>query len=47
VAQEVRRFRMAYFGRLMDDWPNRDCLEFARLLTKFTESVAGASADSG
>lgn len=37
-AREARNFRIAFFGRLMDNWPDRDCQEFARLLARFTET---------
>jgi len=36
----VRRFRMKFFGRLMAERPDRDCADFARLLTRFTEPMA-------
>ena len=36
----VRRFRMKFFARLTAEWPDRDCADFARLLTRFTETMA-------
>jgi DNA-binding MarR family transcriptional regulator len=37
LAATLRGFRTALFARVMADWSDRDCREFARLLTKFTE----------
>jgi hypothetical protein len=39
-AAMVRRFRMKFFARLMAEWPDSDCADFARLLTRFTEPMA-------
>lgn len=38
LLQTVRRFRMDFFSKLMATWSDRDCGEFARLLTSFTEA---------
>jgi DNA-binding MarR family transcriptional regulator len=38
-AREARNFRIAFFGRLVENWTDRDCQEFARLLSRFTEST--------
>ena len=40
-AGEAREFRTRFFARLMQDWPDRDCRDFARLLRKFTEARTG------
>lgn len=42
-AREARDFRIAHFGRLVDNWTDRDCREFSRLLSRFTESTSEAS----
>lgn len=39
LLQTVRRFRTDFFSKLMAGWSDRDCREFARLLTKFTEPL--------
>ena len=39
-ASEARDFRIAFFGRLVESWTDQDCGEFARLLTRFTESTS-------
>jgi len=31
------RFRRYFFSKKMANWPDHDCVEFARLFTKFTE----------
>jgi len=36
-AREARDFRITFFGRLVENWTDRDCREFARLLSRFTE----------
>ena len=36
-AAKARGFRTAFFARVVEDWADRDCAEFARLLSKFTE----------
>ena len=38
-AREARAFRTAFFSRLMENWPDRDCRDFARLLTRFTQPI--------
>jgi DNA-binding MarR family transcriptional regulator len=38
LADVARRYRTAFFARLLEDWPDKDCQEFARLITKFTTS---------
>ena len=39
LLQTVRRFRAQFFSKLMATWSDRDCREFARLLTRFTEAL--------
>jgi DNA-binding MarR family transcriptional regulator len=39
----VRRFRIAFFSRIVADWSDQDCVEFARLLTRFTDSLKDAA----
>jgi DNA-binding MarR family transcriptional regulator len=39
-AREARDFRIAHFGRLVENWTDRECREFARLLGGFTESTS-------
>jgi DNA-binding MarR family transcriptional regulator len=45
IAERARRFRTAYFARLVSDWPDRDCHELARLLTAFTAALSQADPD--
>jgi DNA-binding MarR family transcriptional regulator len=37
LLRTASRFRRHLFSKEMARWPDRDCVEFARLLTKFTE----------
>ena len=37
LLRTVNRFRRHVFSKKMASWPDHDCVEFARLLTKFTE----------
>jgi DNA-binding MarR family transcriptional regulator len=37
LLRTTSRFRRHFFSKEMASWPDRDCVEFARLLTKFTE----------
>jgi DNA-binding MarR family transcriptional regulator len=37
LLRTASRFRRHFFSKEMESWPDRDCVEFARLLTKFTE----------
>ena len=39
LLQRARSFRADFFSKLMAGWPDADCSEFARLLTKFTEPM--------
>jgi DNA-binding MarR family transcriptional regulator len=36
LLRTASRFRRHFFSKAMESWPHRDCVEFARLLTKFT-----------
>ncbi|HKV38206.1 MAG TPA: MarR family winged helix-turn-helix transcriptional regulator [Blastocatellia bacterium] len=40
--ETVRRFRVAFFAQLMSGWADQDRSEFARLLTRFTDSLVEA-----
>jgi DNA-binding MarR family transcriptional regulator len=40
----VRRFRITFFSQIVSDWSDQDCVEFAALLTRFTDSLKNASA---
>lgn len=46
-AREAREFRTAFFARVVKDWPDRDCREFARLLAKFTEMPSEEAGPQG
>jgi DNA-binding MarR family transcriptional regulator len=37
LLRTASRFRRRFFSKEMARWPDRDCVEFARLLTQFTE----------
>ena len=37
LLRTASRFRRHFFSKKMANWPDHDCVEFARLLTKFTE----------
>jgi DNA-binding MarR family transcriptional regulator len=39
LARTARKFRLRMFDRAMDGWTVQERAEFARLLTKFTDSV--------
>jgi DNA-binding MarR family transcriptional regulator len=41
LLKTASRFRRHFFAKVMASWPDRDCAEFARLLTKFTEPLQG------
>jgi DNA-binding MarR family transcriptional regulator len=38
LLRRASRFRRRLFSKEMASWPDRDCVEFARLLTKFTQA---------
>lgn len=37
LLRTASHFRRHFFSKKMTNWPDHDCVEFARLLTKFTE----------
>lgn len=37
--ETTRKFRMAFFAQLMAEWSDQDCVEFAELLIRFTDSL--------
>jgi DNA-binding MarR family transcriptional regulator len=37
LLRTASRFRRHFFSKKMANWPDHDCVEFARLLAKFTE----------
>jgi DNA-binding MarR family transcriptional regulator len=39
LLKTTSRFRRHFFAQVMASWPDRDCAEFARLLTKFTQPL--------
>jgi DNA-binding MarR family transcriptional regulator len=41
LAEELHRFRRSIFATVMSDWTDADRAAFARLLTRFVESLAG------
>jgi len=44
--EELHRFRRSIFARAMADWTDADRAAFARLLTRFVESLAGITVRS-
>ncbi|MFI5910225.1 MarR family winged helix-turn-helix transcriptional regulator [Dactylosporangium sp. NPDC051541] len=45
--EEMHRFRRSIFAAAMSDWPDADRAAFARLLTRFVESLAGMTGNGG
>jgi DNA-binding MarR family transcriptional regulator len=41
LSEELHRFRRSTFAAVMSDWTDADRAAFARLLTRFVESLAG------
>jgi DNA-binding MarR family transcriptional regulator len=41
LSEELHRFRRSIFATVMSDWTDADRAAFARLLTRFVESLAG------
>lgn len=41
IAEAAHGSRRAFYDRLMRDWSDRDRQDFARLLTRFTDALAG------
>jgi DNA-binding MarR family transcriptional regulator len=46
-SQELHRFRRSIFATVMSDWTDADRAAFARLLTRFVESLAGMTGRAG
>nr|WP_192756651.1 MarR family winged helix-turn-helix transcriptional regulator [Actinopolymorpha pittospori] len=46
LTERVHRFRQSVFSAAMEDWTPRERAEFARLLTRFVDSLAELSADA-
>jgi DNA-binding MarR family transcriptional regulator len=47
LSEELHRFRRSIFARAMADWTAPDRAAFARLLTRFVESLAGMTGRGG
>jgi DNA-binding MarR family transcriptional regulator len=47
VFEELHRFRRSIFATAMSDWTDADRAAFARLLTRFVESLAGITGRDG
>jgi DNA-binding MarR family transcriptional regulator len=47
LSQELHRFRRSIFATAMSDWTDADRAAFARLLTRFVESLAGMTGRGG
>ena len=47
LSEELHRFRRSIFATAMSDWTDADRAAFARLLTRFVESLAGMTERSG
>jgi DNA-binding MarR family transcriptional regulator len=47
LSEGLHRFRRSTFGAAMSDWTDADRAAFARLLTRFVESLAGMTGRSG
>lgn len=45
--EELHRFRRSIFATAMSDWTDADRAAFARLLTRFVESLAGVTGRGG
>jgi DNA-binding MarR family transcriptional regulator len=45
--EELHRFRRSIFATAMSDWTEADRAAFARLLTRFVESLAGITGSGG
>ncbi|EXU68426.1 MarR family transcriptional regulator [Streptomyces sp. PRh5] len=39
MTEEVHRFRRSVFAEAMEEWPEADRAEFARLLTRFVDTL--------
>jgi DNA-binding MarR family transcriptional regulator len=47
LSEELHRFRRSIFATAMSDWTDADRAAFARLLTRFVESLAGMTERGG
>jgi DNA-binding MarR family transcriptional regulator len=47
VFEELHRFRRSIFATAMSDWTDADRAAFARLLTRFVDSLAGITGSGG
>jgi DNA-binding MarR family transcriptional regulator len=47
LSEELHRFRRSIFTTAMSDWTDADRAAFARLLTRFVESLAGMTGRGG
>jgi DNA-binding MarR family transcriptional regulator len=47
LARRLRGFRQDFYGELMADWTEDERVEFARLLTRFTDALTARSRDRG
>jgi DNA-binding MarR family transcriptional regulator len=47
LSKELHRFRRSIFATVMSDWTNADRAAFARLLTRFVESLAAMTGRGG
>ena len=47
LSEELHRFRRSIFAAAMSDWTDADRAAFARLLTRFVESLAGMTGRGG
>jgi DNA-binding MarR family transcriptional regulator len=47
LSEELHRFRRSIFAMAMSDWTDADRAAFARLLTRFVESLAGMTGRGG
>ena len=47
LSKELHRFRRSIFATVMSDWTDADRAAFARLLTRFVESLTGMTGGGG
>jgi DNA-binding MarR family transcriptional regulator len=47
LSEELHRFRRSVFATAMSDWTDADRAAFARLLTRFVESLASMTGRGG
>ncbi len=46
LTEEVHQFRRSVFAMAMADWSGADRADFARLLTRFADAIAGLTAEA-